>query len=149
MTQDKTSSRNASESLPSLALRVEHQREAFGIGTDSPRLSWIVETAGNEWHQAGYEIESYAVGGRLLNQTGRVNSDQSALVAWPFEPLSSRERVTVRARAWSTDGQTSDWSERVPIEVGLLQTLDWSARFIGPAWDEDLSQPQPAPLLLR
>src|SRR5262245_33367088 len=144
MTRDKTSSGNQSESPASLSMRVEHQRDAFGIGTDHPRLSWMVETESPGWHQAGYEIESYDPDGKLLNQTGRVESDQSVLIDWPFNPLSSRQRITVRGRVWSTDGQSSDWSEVVPIEVGLLQTQAWSARFVGPAWDEDLSQPQPS-----
>ena len=52
-------------------------------------------------------------------------------------------------RAWSVDGGVSDWSEPASIEVGLLHSEDWTARFVGPDWDEDLSQPQPAPLLRR
>ena len=75
----------------SLNVRVEHLGDAFGIGTDRPRLSWIVETDSQGWHQGGYEIEAYDADGKLVNQTGRVESDQSVLVAWPFAPLQSRE----------------------------------------------------------
>src|SRR5689334_17099135 len=134
MTQENISPSNKSDPLVSLSLRVEHQRAAFGIGTDRPRLSWLVDTEANGWHQAGYEIELYEAGGKLLDQTGRVDSDQSVLIDWPFEPLSSRQRFMVRARAWSTNGQSSGWSESVPIEAGLLQREDWSAGFIGPDW---------------
>ena len=147
MTLEKTSSSNKMHSLPTLGIRIEHQREAFGMGTDRPRLSWIVETESTGWHQAAYEIEAYDANGKLRGQTGRVESGQSVLVDWPFEPLSSRERVTVRARVWSRDGQESAWSESMPIQVGLLRTEDWTARFVGPDWDEDLTQSQPAPLL--
>ncbi|HSK66917.1 MAG TPA: family 78 glycoside hydrolase catalytic domain, partial [Anaerolineales bacterium] len=136
-------------SLSILKLQIEHQRDAFGIGTDRPRLSWIIETAAQGWHQAGYEIEAYDEDGKLRGQTGRVESDQSVLVDWPFEPLSSRERVTVRARVRGMDGVASDWSEPASIEIGLLHLGDWTARFVGPDWDEDLSKPQPAPLLRR
>ena len=132
-----------------MKVRVEHLRDAFGIGTDRPRLSWIVETDTQGWHQAGYEIDVYDSDGNLRGQTGRVESDQSVLVDWPFEPLSSRERVTVRVRVWGMDGEVSAWSEPAPIEAGLLHPEDWTARFVGPSWDEDLSQPQPAPLLRR
>src|SRR5512147_444530 len=144
MTLETTSPGNKLQAPPALGLRVEHQREAFGIGMDRPRLSWIVETDGQAWRQAAYEIESYDADGNVCGQTGRVESDGSVLVDWPFEPLASRERITLRARVWSLDGQTSEWSEHVPIEAGLLQKNDWTARFIGPDWDEDLSQPQPA-----
>lgn len=149
MTPDKTSSSPTTQLPTTLAIRVEHQRSAFGIGTDRPRLSWIVETDAQGWHQAGYEIEAYDAEGKLRGQTGRIESDQSVLVDWPFEALSSRERVNVRVRAWGMDGQSSAWSEPVPIEVGLLHPEDWTARFISPDWDEDLSRSQPAPLLRR
>src|SRR5689334_12068246 len=131
------------------AVRIEHLREALGIGADCPRLSWLVETGSQGWRQAAYEIESYDADGKLRNQTGRVDSDQSVLIDWPFAPLASRERLTVRVRVWGMDGQSSDWSNPVPVEAGLLHAQDWTARFITPNWDEDTSQPQPAPLLRR
>src|SRR6266487_4611241 len=136
-------------STTTLNVRVEHLPDAFGIGTDHPRLSWIVETSNEEWVQAGYEIEAYDADGKLRDQTGRVHSDQSVLIAWPFETLSSRERLAVRVRVWSVDRQISDWSERTSIEMGLLRVQDWTAHFIGPDWDEDLRGPQPGPLLRR
>ena len=149
MPPDKISSSSTTQSLPTLEIRVEHQRAAFGIGTDRPRLSWIVETKIQGWHQSGYAIECYDADGNLRGQTGRVESDQSVLVDWPFEPLTSRERVSVRARVWGMDARVSDWSEPNPIEVGLLHPQDWTARFVGPDWKENLSKPQPAPLLRR
>ena len=135
--------------MDQLKVRVEHNRNSLGIGMDRPRLSWIVETESRGWHQAGFEIESYDADGNLRGQTGRVESDQSVLVNWPFEPLSSREGLMIRVRVWDRNGQPSAWSESMPIEAGLLQATDWTAHFVGPNWDEDLSRPQPAPLLRR
>jgi len=109
----------------------------------------MVETDMQRWHQVGYEINVYSSDGNLRGKPGRVESDQSVLVDWPFEPLSSRERVAVRVRVWGMEGEVSPWSEHTPIEAGLLHPEDWTARFVGPSWDEDLSQPQPAPLLRR
>ncbi|HET9906215.1 MAG TPA: glycoside hydrolase family 78 protein [Anaerolineales bacterium] len=135
--------------MTTLKVRVEHHRDALGIGKDRPRLSWIIETDEKEWRQAGYEIELYDAKGELRNQTGRVESDQSVLIDWPFEPLSSRERLSVRVRAWNKKDQLSAWSELLPIEVGLLHAEDWTGHFITPDWEEDTSQPQPAPILRR
>lgn len=129
-------------------VRVEHQSEAFGIGTDRPRLSWMVETANSGWRQAGYEIESYDAAGNLGSQTS-VESDESQLVAWALAPLASRERLNVRVRVRGEDGERSAWSEHVPVEAGLLDTQDWSAHFVSPAWDEDITRAQTAPLLRR
>jgi alpha-L-rhamnosidase len=149
MDQDNTIQGNTSQVPATLNMRVEHVLEAFGIGTDRPRLSWIVETNKQGWYQSGYEIEEYDANGSLLNQTGRVESDQSLLVDWPFSPLRSRERVSLRARVWGTDGSESAWSKPVLLEAGLLQTEDWSASFISPAWEEDTTKSNPSPYLRR
>jgi alpha-L-rhamnosidase len=128
-------------------IRFEHLGETLGIGTSQPRLSWIVETGANKWLQSAYELEAYAPDGRLRGQTGRVESRESALVAWPFTPLASRERVAVRVRVWDGDGQASTWSELAPVEAGLLDPAEWKGRFVKPGWEEDSTQPQPGPLL--
>ena len=135
--------------ISSVKLQVEHLRETLGIGTDSPRLSWIVETDIQGWHQSGYEIEEHDADGKLLNQTGHVESNQSVLVSWPFTPLASRQRVSIRTRVWGNEGGVSEWSESVPLEVGLLATSDWTASFISPAWDEDTKKSNPSPYLRR
>ena len=41
-------------------VRFEHLRDALGIGTARPRISWIIANAPDDWRQAGYEIESFA-----------------------------------------------------------------------------------------
>jgi len=135
--------------ISSVKLQIEHLRDALGIGTDRPRLSWVIETDIQGWHQSNYEIEVYDVGGKLRNQSGKVESGQSVLVAWPFAPLASRERVSVRVRVWGKDGSASDWSEAVAIETGLLSTSDWTARFIFPTWAEDVTKSNPSPYLRR
>lgn len=61
-------------SMTKLKVRVEHLRDAFGIGTDRPRLSWIVETNGQGWYQAGYEVELYDADGKLRDRTMRFSS---------------------------------------------------------------------------
>ncbi len=128
-------------------VRFEHHRNPLGVGESRPRLSWMVGTNVVGWRQAGYEIEAYGSDGRLFGRTDRVESDQSVLVPWPFSPLLSRERLTVRVRVWGVDAHLSAWSALYPVEAGLLQADDWSAQFITPAWAEDISRPQPCPLV--
>ncbi len=118
-------------------LRFEHLTDALGIGVAAPRLSWIVETPAQGWRQAACAVEAYAPDGALVAATGQVQSDESVLVPWPFAPLCARQRLYVRVRVWAA------------VEAGLLAPADWSARFITPAWDEDSSRAQPAPLLRR
>src|SRR6476660_394413 len=91
-------------------VRFEHLRDVLGTGSSQPRLSWLVDTERPGWLQAAYEVEALGPDGHVRGHTGRVESGLSALVPWPFEPLSSRERVSVRVRVWGTDGSASKWS---------------------------------------
>jgi alpha-L-rhamnosidase len=130
-------------------VRFEHMRDALGIGIARPRLSWTITTECPGWHQAAYEIKSYGPDGHLRGQTGRVESGESVLVAWPFAPLTSRETVTVQVRVFAADAPPSEWSSPASVEAGLFHPEDWTARFVTPDWDEDTSRPQPCPLLRR
>jgi alpha-L-rhamnosidase len=129
--------------------QIEHLSETLGIGIDRPRLSWQIETKVQNWRQAGYQIECSTVDGQPRGQTVQVESSQSVLVDWPFTPLQSRERVSVRVRVWGVEGDESAWSEPVHIEAGLLHPNDWSAIFVSPNWDEDTSKSNPSPYLRR
>ncbi|GAB4113649.1 MAG: glycoside hydrolase family 78 protein [Roseiflexaceae bacterium] len=129
-------------------LRAEHQARAFGIDCVAPRLSWVIAQAPAGWQQAGYEIARCAADGTVLESAVRQSSD-SVLVAWPFAELSARQQIFVRVRVWGIDQHHSEWSDLLPIEIGLLSPADWSAQFISPDWDEDTSTPQPAPLLRK
>jgi alpha-L-rhamnosidase len=130
-------------------VRFEHLGEALGIGTARPRLSWAVETATPGWIQAAYEIEAYTEDGRLCDQTGRVESRESVLVAWPFAPLAPRQGRRVRVRAWGMDGEALAWSEPAYVEAALLDAADWSARFVTPEWPAEPLPARPGPLLRR
>lgn len=128
--------------------RLEHVPNAFGIGVPRPRLSWTVETTVQNWRQAAYQIQISGEG-QPPRLSERVESDQSVLVPWSFTPLVSRQRLEVCVRVWGQDGKATAWSEPTPIEVGLLETGDWSARFITPDWEDDSKVPQPAPFLRK
>lgn len=130
-------------------VRFERSLGGFGLGSSRPRLSWRVETDLRDWMQAGYEVELYDGDGELVGSTGRVESGESVWVAWPFEPLESRQRAGVRVRVWGEDGSESDWSELAWLEVGLLAREDWQGVFITPDWEEDTSVANPCPYLRK
>ncbi|MDQ0925510.1 alpha-L-rhamnosidase [Pseudarthrobacter sp. W1I19] len=110
-------------------LRVEHLREAMGVTTTRPRLSWTLPDGTAA--QTGYHIT--ASNGW---DTGRVESAQHLLVPYAGPELRSRSRFEWRVRTWTTDVNgvetLSPWSEPMPVELGLLQPSDWTARWIGP-----------------
>jgi beta-glucosidase-like glycosyl hydrolase len=114
-------------------IRFEHHTTALGIGEATPRLSWKVASAPTGWRQAGYEVRSG-------DDRVAVDGGESVLVAWPFAPLTSRERHAVSVRVVGEDGDWSEWSESAVVEAGLLDTADWQAQLIGPA-DSEIASP--------
>ncbi len=123
-----------------MRVRVEHLDEPFGIGDRRPRLSWRLPEDATD--QRAYEL-------RLDDgiTTGRVESAENVLVAWPGAALSSRERREVQVRVWTNLGE-SPWSEPTVLEAGLLDPSDWVARWIRPV-EHEQHQPgfRPAYLL--
>jgi alpha-L-rhamnosidase len=107
-------------------LRAEHRTDAFGIGSPCPRLSWIVESDDTSFAQQAYEIAA-VVPDDESELVSRVESNESVLVPWPFEPLTSRAHRRVRVRVIGATGEFTDWSEQLDIEVGLLDPADWTA----------------------
>jgi alpha-L-rhamnosidase len=112
----------------------EHLTDGLGIGVPAPRLSWTLPVGTGR--QEAYELELDRSG--TVHRTGRVESPEQVLVPWPGEPLTSRERVTVRVRVWAPDTHApSPWSEPAAVEAGLLDPADWQAVPVGAGWDED------------
>lgn len=116
------------------APRIEHHREPLGIGERMPRLSWRVSAAPSGWRQRAYRIELEQHG---ATATHEVDSADQVLVAWPGEPLRSRERVTVRVAVRGEDGAWSEASAPTVLEAGLLEPSDWVARPVGSLRNEN------------
>ncbi|MCM3501216.1 glycoside hydrolase family 78 protein [Microbacterium sp. P26] len=112
----------------------EHLPHALGIGVATPRLSWKTSAPAG-WRQSAYELE-LSVHGRV-ETTALIADADSVLLAWPFSPLRSRERVSVSVRVHGEDGSVSEWSPSAPVEAGLLEEHDWVASVVGPDWAED------------
>lgn len=127
---------------------VEHHRLPLGIGESRPRLSWVTDTDEAGWTQRAYELELVLGDDPDAVSTGRVESIESVLVAWPWEPLESRARARVRVRVWSADEDPSAWSEPTALETGLLDPDLWVARAVAPIVGEPGDDGEPA-LLLR
>jgi alpha-L-rhamnosidase len=122
----------------------EHHREPIGIGEPAPRISWVVETEVSGWRQGAYEL---GIGDWT---SGRVDSDESVLVAWGAPPLASRELRPVRVRVWGRGSvEPSAWSEDVVVEAGLLSPADWTAELVEPLLPEPGGDGEPVALLRR
>src|SRR5262245_28910384 len=104
------------------ALRVEHLGDrVLGLGVRAPRLSWRLPTHARR--QLAYELE---IDDR---SSGRIDSAEHVLVAWPTDPLGSAKRVRWRVKVWTDRGE-SEWSEPGCFETALLDASDWHGQWI-------------------
>lgn len=136
----------------SITVRLEDGTVSLGSGVASPRVSWIVDLSvatSTERRpfksavQTGYEIEATLAFGDGPLSTGFIPSDQTQLIDWPFAPLTSRQRVSVRVRSW-LDGHPLPWSDWTHHETGLLTSSDWTSAFISPSVKRHNDQAGPA-----
>lgn len=114
------------------APRFDHLDSALGIGSPTPKLSWKIDAPAG-WIQHGWQVRRIR-GEESVTASG--TSAEQVLVAWPFEPLVSRDIVDVQVRVCGDDGTWSPWSEPSTVEAGLLSAEDWSAQPVGAGWDE-------------
>lgn len=128
------------------APRLEHHRRPLGIGEATPRISWTVSSAPEDWGQQDYRIAITRDG---HEDTFEARSDEQLLVPWLGAPLSSREGASVRVAVRGNDGDWSPWSPRTELEAGLLNASDWLALPVGAFWNEDPDSDDRRPSIVR
>ncbi|MFD1718754.1 alpha-L-rhamnosidase [Georgenia deserti] len=121
------------------AVRVERRRDGAFAETPTPRLSWTVETEGENWRQGSAEIRLDG------SDVARVTGSESVFVDWPFPPLAPRARHTLEVRVTGADGEVSPWSDPVTLRSVFLGEGEWRAALVG------LADPagEPCPGLVR
>ena len=74
----------------------------------------------------------------------------SAIEPCPLgRPLLSRQRVSVRIQGESNKGETTPWSEPSILEIGLLNSSDWTAKRIAGPDTRDPTRSHPEQLFRR
>ncbi|KAG2002880.1 hypothetical protein GB937_009416 [Aspergillus fischeri] len=130
-----------------------HPPNTIGVEETCPRISWQFEDYPSHFQQDEYEIEVSEVAWNsqvtVLSST-RQSSPSSYLVPWPHSrPLISRQKVSIRVRAWDPDGHGTEWSEPASLEVGLLDRSDWQCERIAAPWGPGTSEPDTEQLYRR
>lgn len=118
-------------------LRAEYRVDPLGIDERQPQLSWIVESTERGERQTAYRVlvatsaEKLREGAADLWDSGRVESDATSQIVYGGKPLASRMRCHWKVRVWDSRGDPSAWSAPATWTMGLLESKDWSARWIG------------------
>ncbi|MBL4575509.1 MAG: glycoside hydrolase family 78 protein [Opitutaceae bacterium] len=100
-------------------------------------MSWILSSERKDEKQSAYQILCasseeilYEDRGDLWD-SGKVESDESIHISYEGGGLRSRQRVWWKVQVWDGDGEKSDWSDVSYWEMGLLDSADWKAQWIG------------------
>ncbi len=117
-------------------LRCEYLDNPLGLGVSSPRLGWQMRTDRQGARQTAYRVVASRTPARLqrgegdLWDSGKVESDRSVHVAYGGEPLGSRQAVYWKVFVWDETGAVTE-SSAAHFELGLLNSDDWQAQWIG------------------
>lgn len=127
----------AAGSITVKELRCEYRVNPLGIDVVNPRLSWILESNERGQKQSAYQI--LVASNKLdlkdnigdLWDTGKVNSNQSVHIVYAGKELASEMQCFWKVRVWDKDDRPSAWSEQAFWTMGLLNSKDWQAKWIG------------------
>jgi len=116
-----------------VGLKTEFLENPLALDTAQPRFSWIVEDSTPGAKQTAYRVQAASspeFKEPLLWDSGKVVSDQSHLVSYSGNPLTSRQQVWWRVKSWGKDGAESGWSRPAQFGISLLNPEDWKAQWI-------------------
>src|SRR6185437_6658441 len=117
-------------------LRCDYRDNPLGIDNTTPHFSWQSDNTERNWRQSAYQILVASSAHNLQGgkadvwDSGKQSSDESVGIAYGGPALQSRKRYYWTVRVWDANGQQSQASESAWWEMGLLQTSDWSAKWI-------------------
>lgn len=127
----------AANALTVSELRCEYLRAPLGIDVTNPRLSWVLNSPQRCQIQTAYQVlvasspEILAQDHGDLWDSGKVSSDNNNQIEYAGRLLKSRMLCYWKVRSWDKDNQQSDWSQQAAWTMGLLQSSDWQAHWIG------------------
>jgi alpha-L-rhamnosidase len=121
------------------------QTNPLGIDRLRPELSWeLCDPSPGSSRQTAYRISVASCADGLdqpdLWDSGRVESDRTSFIIYDGQPLASRMECHWRVEVWDESGRNIR-SEAARWSMGLLESSDWSARWVG--LDAAAEYPQP------
>lgn len=135
-------------------LRCEYLKNPAGIDSRVPRLSWKLETIELKpergIRQTAYQV-LVATNEKLLEEgkadlwdSDKVESDQSLHIEYKGKTLETGKKYFWKVKTWTTAGNS--WSQPASWTMGLLESGDWKAKWIGSPTDEKI---EPAPMFRK
>jgi len=118
------------------ALTAQALSNPIGLGVGAPVLRWKLRSKQPCQRSVAFEVQASATlsdllaGSSLLLATDWI--EETAVQSLPYagQSLDSRAQCHWRVRVRDAEGRISAWSEPAFFELGLLESHDWTARWI-------------------
>jgi hypothetical protein len=121
-------------SVISDSLRTEGLSQPNGISTTTPRLTWLLSSSKRGDFQSAYQVQVATSTTKFtkadLWDSGKISSANNS-VYYAGNQLNSRTIAWWRVRVYDINGTVSTWSSTGKFEMGLLNSSDWKASWIG------------------
>ncbi len=118
-------------------LKCEFVTNPIGIDVQEPRFNWQLISKQHEVKQITYQVLVSSSLDELNKDNGniwdskRVISDRSIQIKFDGKPLMSQQKYFWKVKVWDQNNSASPWSEVSTFEMGLLNSSDWVAKWIG------------------
>ena len=138
-------SSTVSQSVKIKELRCEYAIKPLGIDTQTPRFSWVLESAERGQMQSAYHVLVASSLENLHKDIGdkwdsrKVSADNSVNITYKGSLFNSEEEYYWKVRVWDKKGKVSNWSDIATFEMGLLSKSDWGGKWIGTRLFNDLT----------
>ncbi len=114
-----------------------------------PRLAWINIAAENErgQMQTAFQIRVATSREKLekpdLWDSKKIENPESNRIEYAGKRLTSRTECWWQVRVWDKNGEVSAWSEPAFWRMGILNSSEWTAKWIGAPWQGEETLPKP------
>lgn len=122
--------------LSAARLRCEYLANPLNVGRERPRLFWDCVSNAPGARQTAYRVACASSlddleAGRLVWDSGRVESSSSIHVEYQGPALASSQQVFWRVKLWDGEGREGSWSEPAHWTRALKTREEWQAKWIG------------------
>lgn len=134
--------------MRAINLQTEYLKNPMGIDIRQPRFYWNCEiedqgktdsdaagvggddVAKKGRMQSAYRIMAVRDDGKQMWDTGKVKSSRMTHIFYGGRRPGSRNRILWKVKLWDENDREGDWSEEASFELGLLDAIDWKAKWI-------------------
>ena len=106
--------------------RIEYRKNPLGLDR-APRFSWKIRSEEKDVIQTAYQIQMIS-GGRMVWDSGRIESSQSVLVPYQGEALKPMTVYQVQVTVWDNYGHLGQASGS--FETGVMEVSNWKGKWI-------------------